>query len=88
MLGKEFTMLQDLESYLTTATGNRSCKLRTLIESLDPQDAAILSAAVEDKVKWSTHGLHTALRAKGIQIGYQSLYRHRKNVCSCWAKNV
>jgi hypothetical protein len=34
------------------------------------------------------NGLHTALLAKGVDVGYQSLRRHRFNLCSCKADNA
>lgn len=80
-------MLQDLDDLLPVNRRGR-CKVMSVMESLDSADREILWHAVKDTAKWSTHGLHVALRQKGVEIGYQSLYRHRAGTCSCGSKNA
>lgn len=80
-------MLEDLET-LIPSRDKHDCKLNRLMESLEPSDKSILTNALNDQVKWSTHALHVALRKKGFEIGYQSIYRHRKGACACWNKNA
>ena len=75
-------MLEDLDSLLPRR-GAKHCKVGRVLESLDPNDASILMAAMEDQAKWSTNALHIALRQKGIDLGYQVLYRHRRLSCNC-----
>lgn len=75
-------MLEDLDTLLPRR-GAHHCKVGRVLESLDANDASILNAALADSAKWSTNALHLALRQKGIDLGYQSLYRHRRLSCNC-----
>ena len=81
-------MLEDLEQHMPVRNANLTCKVRTVLSDLDESDANILIAALADDRKWSVNGLHTALLAKGVDVGYQSLRRHRFNLCSCKADNA
>lgn len=80
-------MLEDLDTMLRKR-GNNGCKMKDMLAELDASDRDILLKALEDQEKWSTHGLHVALRQKGLDIGYQSIYRHRRRTCSCWSKDA
>ena len=75
-------MLEDLESLLPRR-GPKHCKVGRVLESLEPKDADILRAALANPAKWSVNALHVALRQKGVDLGYQVLYRHRKLSCNC-----
>lgn len=81
-------MLQDLDDLLPKTAGSDRCKIVRFMETLEEADRKILDEALADTFKWSTHGLHVALRQKGIDIGYQTIYRHRKMTCSCGNKNA
>lgn len=58
------------------------CGIRTLKETLSPEDAQILENAVMDR-EWSVNSLQDALQQKGLAVGYQLIYRHRNGICSC-----
>lgn len=81
-------MLEDLDQHMPVRASNFTCKVRDLLGELEAKDADILAAALADDRKWSINGLHTALLAKGVDIGYQSLRRHRFGLCSCKANNA
>jgi hypothetical protein len=59
------------------------CKVRTICETLDMDDAVILNSAVMD-TKWSILGLTTALGQKGILLAPSVVKKHRDKACSCW----
>lgn len=79
-------MFQDLDDMLPRKA--QACKLAKFIDTLEQNDQEILKAALANQQKWSTNGLHTALRQKGVNIGYQVIYRHRSNTCSCEKQNA
>jgi hypothetical protein len=62
---------------------SRSCKTRTVLESLDEKDRKILQAALDDRQKWSNYGLAKALSERGILIKGDTLGIHRRGDCSC-----
>ena len=61
----------------------RSCKTRSVLESLDKEDRKILEEALADRKKWSTYGLSKALAERGIIIKGDTLGIHRRGECSC-----
>lgn len=79
-------MFQDLDDLLPRK--REACKLAKFIDTLDASDKDILNDALANRAKWSTNGLHTALRQKGVEIGYQVIYRHRAGACSCEPQNA
>lgn len=60
-----------------------SCKVRLLIEELEPTDAEILTKAIADERGWPANTLSHSLRDLGIQVGQEVIRRHRTGVCSC-----
>ncbi len=59
-----------------------SCKVRDTAAKLDPEDAAILLAAVEGD-KWKLYPLETELRKRMIFISQGTMKQHRNKACSC-----
>lgn len=76
-------MLENLLQERRGSLGPGTCKIRTIIRNLEPADADILSTALADVNKYSTHGIFQTLREAGIDVGYATLDRHRKNLCAC-----
>ena len=68
---------------LEPAVRVQSCKTRTILETLDKSDRAILETALADFDKWSNGGLARALNARGIVIKADTLGIHRRGQCSC-----
>jgi len=60
-----------------------ACAVRTVAESLDKEDSAILIAAVMDS-NWPYSTLERALFDKGITLSQGTIKRHRTKGCSCW----
>ena len=60
------------------------CKVRELLESLEPGDAEILEAAVMDSAKWKIKTLADELNNRGVEISETPLSKHRARLCSCW----
>jgi hypothetical protein len=71
-------MLEDLEP----SPNLRNCKVRTVIESLEAKDRAILEHALTDS-KWTPHSLSTALAQRGIALADKLIRRHQVQRCSC-----
>ena len=72
-------MLENLEP----PKKNFTCRIRTLMAGLDAKDAKILEAAVADPISWPANTLARALKERGLQVGQESIRRHRDNTCSC-----
>lgn len=68
---------------LTPPVQVRSCKTRTILESLSKDDRAILEAALLDFETWSNGTLARALNDRGIDIKSDTLGIHRRGSCSC-----
>jgi hypothetical protein len=62
-----------------------ACKVRTVMDSLEPMDAEILEAAVLDSAKWKIKTLADELNKLGIQISEKPIATHRARTCSCWS---
>ena len=60
------------------------CKVRELLETLEPGDAEILEAAVMDSAKWKIKTLADELNNRGVEISENPLSKHRARKCSCW----
>jgi hypothetical protein len=60
------------------------CKVRDLLESLEPPDAEILEAAVLDSARWKIKTLADELNNRGLTISETPLSKHRARNCSCW----
>lgn len=72
-----------LLSDLTPPVKQTSCKVRTLLENLEPVDAKILEQALADSVTWPARTLQVALSERKIIVSDISIGRHRKGQCSC-----
>lgn len=72
-------MLEDLEPVKQV----RTCKVRTLKESLDPKDQVLLDAYLADVETWTPHKLSRALGSKGLKIDHRQIDQHRDMMCSC-----
>lgn len=57
------------------------CAVRTMLETLNKDDAKILSDAINSD--WSAKGLAGALRVREVILSDNSITRHRKGICSC-----
>jgi hypothetical protein len=60
------------------------CKVRDLLETLEPADAEILEAAVLDSARWKIKTLADELNNRGVEISETPLAKHRARNCSCW----
>lgn len=58
------------------------CHYALLKAKLDDADQARLEQMIADPA-WSNTGLAKALTSKGLDIGQQSIARHRRQDCSC-----
>ena len=59
-----------------------SCKVRTVLESLDAKDQVILVNAISNQA-WTTPALSRELTARGIAISEKPILLHRRKECSC-----
>lgn len=72
-------MLENLEP----PKKNFTCRIRTIMSELEPKDAKILAEALSDPISWQANTLSKALKQRGIQVGQESIRRHRDGSCSC-----
>ena len=63
-------------------TKKSSCKVRTILESLDPKDQAILVAALANE-EWTAGALSRELTARGIAVSEKPIMAHKRKRCSC-----
>lgn len=59
-----------------------SCKIRTILDDLQPDDAKIFLDAVMDQ-SWKVAHLTDELRKRGIEISAPTIRNHRIGACSC-----
>ena len=59
-----------------------SCKVRTILESLESKDQAILVGALAND-EWTAASLARELTARGIAISEKPVMYHRRKECSC-----
>ena len=59
-----------------------SCKVRTVLESLESKDQLILVSALANE-QWTSTALARELRARGIAISEKPVMHHRRKECSC-----
>jgi hypothetical protein len=71
-------MLEDL----VKPTRVHNCRVRSILETLDAKDAAILLDAVMNH-DWPYSTLENALRDKGISLSQGAIRKHRTKACSC-----
>ena len=67
---------------LTPQVRKSSCKVRTILESLDAKDQAILVAALANE-DWTSNALARELTSRGLTISDKPIMVHRRKECSC-----
>ena len=67
---------------MTPQVKKTTCKVRTILESLDERDQVILVNAISNE-QWKAPALARELTARGIQISEKPILAHRRKVCSC-----
>ncbi len=72
-------MLEDL----TPPVRQTPCKARAILNTLNDKDRAILESALDDAVLWQANTLANSLKARGVDLGQESIRRHRTKACSC-----
>jgi hypothetical protein len=71
-------MLEDL----TPPVKLSPCRVREVMETLEPKDQEILKKALENPA-WGTKTLSNALRERGLMISDTPITKHRAGRCSC-----
>ena len=67
---------------MTPQIKKTSCKVRTILESLDEKDQVILVNAISND-QWKAPALARELTARGIHISEKPILLHRRKGCSC-----
>ena len=60
------------------------CKVDLLKNELEPKDYQILIDAIADAERWTSKGLQTALRGRGLILADTTITKHRTQVCNCY----
>lgn len=76
-------MLEQLQAYANSRKGPSGCKMADTMRKLDADDQEILAKALDSDSDFSTNALWRGLRDAGLDIGYQTVYRHRNGTCAC-----
>lgn len=63
------------------------CSVGTLLETLEPDDAATLRQLLGTKEQWGEPAqvIFDVLRAEGHRVSFQTINRHRGEKCRCFA---
>ncbi len=64
-------------------TKRYKCQVERLLDKLDDGDRKILIEAIADP-RWSSTALVTEIRARGLTVGQNHFYLHRRKECPCW----
>lgn len=72
-------MLEDLRPPIA----KRSCKVATVLETLNDNDKAVLIKAIFSS-EWPIRSLSRALGERGIQLSDTPLTNHRAKACVCF----
>lgn len=72
-------MLEDLQP----PESSRSCRVGAILGSLDETDKVVLTDALADQARWSSHALMVALKQRGIQVSIHPIINHRRGICKC-----
>jgi hypothetical protein len=59
-----------------------SCKVRTILESLDSKDQSILVDALANE-DWTAASLARELTTRGLAISEKPIMNHKRKRCSC-----
>ena len=59
-----------------------SCKVRTILESLDSKDQSILVSALAND-DWTAAALARELTTRGLAISEKPIMNHKRKRCSC-----
>lgn len=59
------------------------CNVAKTLDSLEPEDRAVLEQALADENKWSAYGLHAALKSRGVRLNDKAISKHRLKQCDC-----
>jgi hypothetical protein len=71
-------MLEGMEPQVKKPT----CKVRSILESLEAKDKEILIQALADS-QWTAGGLARELTKRGIAISEKPIMAHKRKGCSC-----
>ena len=64
-------------------TRKYKCQVERLLDRLEPADREILVQAIAD-IRWTSTALLTEIRARGLTVGQNHFYAHRRKECPCW----
>jgi hypothetical protein len=59
------------------------CSVGTALSALPAQERVALQKMLDDRA-WSQAAIHQALRDERINVGQQSIGRHRRRQCRCF----
>ena len=68
---------------LTPLDKARTCKVRTIMEQLEPDDRVRFQAFLTDTETWSSNGLSKALNTVGVFVSANTIHKHRQRACAC-----
>ena len=73
-----------LKSGPVTRISGTPCSVGSLLRALPDNEAKALEQMLEDAIVWSGAQIYEAVRAEGLDVGRQSIGRHRRKQCRCF----
>jgi hypothetical protein len=73
---------------LTPPRKELSCRIRKVMEGLEPDDQKILRLSLEDFDSWPAKTLERALKLRGVILSEGPIRKHRNRKCSCFRETV
>ena len=80
------SLLDDIDSYRSVS--GTPCSIRSLFDTLPPEDAAELRSAIEATDAGGRHiyqasQISRALSRRGVKLSDSTISRHRRRMCVC-----
>lgn len=69
------------EIHADATSGRTSCKVRTIIDSLEGDDLDWLNEVMDSDI--NTAAIARTLARGGVPLAHSTLQRHRRRACSC-----
>jgi hypothetical protein len=76
------TLSQRLDAGPPTIIHGTPCSIATALSALPDEEAKALRRMLEDQ-RWTAGNVYDALTSEGIEVGRQSIGRHRRGDCRC-----
>lgn len=60
------------------------CSIGNLLNTLEGDELAAFRHMLDTPAQWNATAIYNAVRDEGLEIGRQSINRHRRGACRCY----